>query len=94
MVTALRRELREELGIEIENIEPFIFKDGEYLKTFPGGEKQPVYMIFLLFNCRVVGEQIRLNQEFDAYRWVAPDTLIDLNLNVETLDTLKQIGLL
>ena len=94
MEAALRREMREELGIEIKYIEPFLFKDGEYMKTYPGGEKQPVYMIFLLFNCSVVGEDIKLNQEFDAYRWVTPDTLVGLDLNVETIDTLKQIEFL
>jgi nucleoside triphosphatase len=34
MIDALRRELKEELGIEIKEIKPAFFKDGQYEKSF------------------------------------------------------------
>jgi len=37
MNDALRRELKEELGIEIHSISPVFFKDGSYTKSFADG---------------------------------------------------------
>lgn len=92
MEEALRRELMEELGIEIEAIEPAFFKDGLYQKTLPGGSKKPVYMIFLLFHCTARSEHLRLNEEFSEYRWVGEDEVAALALNKETVDTLARLG--
>ena len=49
MRTALRRELREELGTEVEDIQPAFFKDAQYEKAFADGSTKAVYMIFLIF---------------------------------------------
>lgn len=32
---ALRREIREELGLELQHVKPMFFTDGSYPKTFP-----------------------------------------------------------
>jgi len=88
---ALRRELREEIGIEVKNIEPSFFKDGQYEKTFADGSKQQVYMIFLMFSCIAQNEKIKLNDEFSEYRWVKKEDFMTLDLNVETIDTLVRI---
>lgn len=89
---ALKRELREELGIEISDIHTAFFKDGEYNKLLPGRAAQPVYMIFLVFHCRHSGGRITLNEEFSEYRWVGETDLPGLDLNVETADTLRRLG--
>ncbi len=65
---ALRRELREEIGIEVTEIQPLFFTDGQYIKTFPGGDQQEIYMIFLVFCCLACSEEIKLNSEFEAIR--------------------------
>ena len=91
MVDALRRELREEIGIEIDHIKPAFFKDGVYDKLLPGGSYQSIYLIFLVFHCRAASEPIRLNEEFSEYRWVSQKDWYDLDLNQETLDTLAYI---
>lgn len=44
MRDGLRRELREELGIEVKNIKPLFFKDGQHLKSFADGSKSEVYV--------------------------------------------------
>ncbi len=88
---ALRRELREELSIEVTDIEPAFFKDGTYEKTFEDGSKHNVYMIFLIFNCVAQGSEIQLNNEFTEYRWVKPADFDSLKMNVETIHTLSRI---
>ncbi len=92
MTDALRRELKEELGIEIKDIKPAFFKDGQYEKSFSDGSKREVYMIFLLFHCMALDENISLNEEFSEYKWVQENEIQDLELNKETIDTLEKIG--
>ena len=89
---ALRRELREELGVEVENIRPAFFKDCLHEKTFADGTRRPVYMIFLLFHCTAVVDELRLNDEFVEYRWLREREVGQLDLNEETLDTLARLG--
>ncbi len=93
MEEALRRELREEVGLEITDIRPAFFKDGEYEKTFADGRRKTVYMIFLLFHCRAVGAEVSLNAEFSDYAWVPDERLFDYDLNPETSSTFESLGL-
>lgn len=92
MEQALRRELREELGIEVEDIQPAFFKDATYPKLNTNGTTTDTYMIFLLFHCRSAGGEIKLNDEFTEYRWVAEKDIGELALNQETVDTLTRVG--
>lgn len=91
MQQALRREMREELGIGIEEIRPAFFKDGLHEKTFADGAVRSVYMVFLLFHCRAAEETLRLNDEFAEYRWVSADEAMHLDLNEQTRDTLARL---
>jgi nucleoside triphosphatase len=92
MESALRRELREELGIEVEDIRPAFFKDCLHRKIFADETVQPVYMIFLLFHCAALQDELRLNDEFVEYRWVGEEEVGQLDLNEETVDTLDRLG--
>ena len=92
MLEALRRELREEIGIEVDQIRPAFFKDCLHSKQFPDGRSALIYMIFLLFHCRALSEELVLNDEFAQYRWVEETAVHDLELNSETKDTLKRLG--
>lgn len=93
MVDALRREIREEVGIEIEAIKPLFFKDGQHLKLFPDGSSQDIYMIFLLFVCRGCSEDVRLGDEFEEFAWVKREALKDYDLNEQTRDTFTNLCL-
>jgi nucleoside triphosphatase len=93
MEEALRRELREEIGLEVTDIRPAFFKDGEYEKTFADGSTGRVYMIFLLFHCRAVGDEVTLNDEFSEHAWVPDERLFDYDLNSETAASFRQLGL-
>ena len=92
MTEALQREIMEECGIVVKDIKPVVFKDGLYIKHLPDGTHHPVYMIFLIFTCATDTTDIMLNQEFSEYRWVMAEDLSEMNLNIETIDTLEILG--
>jgi nucleoside triphosphatase len=91
MEDALRREIREELGIEIEEIKPTFFKDATYNKLLADGTTQLNYMVFLIFHCKASSMDIHLNDEFSEYRWLNQGEEAALELNKETIDTLGKI---
>lgn len=92
MEDALRREMREEVGLEIGEIRPLLFKDGHHPKLFPDGSRRSIYMIFLVFTCRAASQPVSLGEEFEAYAWVKPPDLAHYDLNPETRDTFIRIG--
>ena len=91
---ALDRELREELGIAVRSASPLFFKDAVYEKTFADGTRRPIYMVFLLYDCRVDDVTIRLNDEFAEFAWATIDSLGSYDLNVATIETFRQLGFL
>ncbi|AMO48008.1 Nucleoside triphosphatase nudI [Enterobacter sp. FY-07] len=93
---ALRREIREELGdkLQLSQITPWTFRDDVRLKTYPDGSTEQIYMIYLIFDCVSANREIEINEEFQAYTWVAPADLHRYDLNEATRLTLKMKGLL
>src|SRR5512135_575619 len=75
MVDALRREVREEVGLEVEAVRPLFFKDGEHPKLFADGSQQVIYMIFLLFSCLARSNEVHLGEEFEEFAWVKSEAL-------------------
>lgn len=66
METALRREIREELGdaLQITQITPWTFRDDIRVKTYPGGKQEEIYMVYLIFDCVSTNRQVTFNEEF------------------------------
>ena len=93
MYDALRREVKEELGIEIHDITPWSFRDDVRVKSYSHG-KEKVYMIYLIFDCKTSDAVLKLNDELDEYAWVTPDKLVNYDLNEATSLTFKQKGFL
>jgi nucleoside triphosphatase len=91
---ALRREIAEEVGLEVQEVEPLFFSDGTYVKTSPEGERRAMYMVFLLFRCVAKPGEVRLNPEFEAAAWVPRDQLAQHGLNSATTRTFARLGLL
>lgn len=89
---ALRREAREELGLAVADIVPRFFVEGRHEKLLPDGSRIQRHMVFLVFGARTVGTAVRLNAEFDACAWVAPDALPGYRLNPATKATLERLG--
>ena len=91
---ALQREVKEEVGLEVANIQPLFFSDGTHLKTFSDGSQQEIYMVFLLFSCLASNDEVNLNSEFEQYRWVKPEDLKNYDLNVATTRTFERLGMI
>jgi nucleoside triphosphatase len=91
---ALRRETHEELGVELAEFHPLLFKDAVLDKTFPDGSIRPLHMVFLVYQCTLASTRLSLNDEFSEAGWFAPSELERLTLNELTKDTLARAGLL
>jgi nucleoside triphosphatase len=85
--------VREELGIEVKDIKPLFFKDGQYRKSFADGTQADVYMVFLIFTCRAATSELKLNPEFSDFAWVPPGSLRNYDLNT-TIETFREAGIL
>lgn len=94
MEAALRRELHEEVGLEVTDVESLFFTDGAHTKKHADGSTNDVYMIFLLFGCRALGHEVTLNAEFTEAAWVARKNLARYDLNAATRHTFGRLGLL
>lgn len=90
---ALRREVREEVGLELAEIRPLFFNERLAEKLYPDGSRRKLHMIFLVFEARVRPGTLLLNPEFEAADWVATERLGSYDVNVETRDTFARLGL-
>ena len=91
---ALRREVREELQLELTTMEPAFFKAEDREKLYPDGSRETIYMIFLIYLCTCDGSDPVLNQELEAFAWATPDEIASYDLNVATRATLHEVGIL
>jgi nucleoside triphosphatase len=94
MDEALHREIWEEVGLKISDITPLYFRDDVQKKHFPDGKVEEHYMIYLMFGCKALGLEVKLNQEFEEYAWVRQTRLNEYNLNRATVKTFKKLSLL
>lgn len=79
---AVRREVREEVGLELESFEPLAFEDDLRVKKLRDGSSIEVYMVYLVFVTKAKNpENIRLNEEFVEYRWVDAANVQEYDLN-------------
>lgn len=94
--TALRREIMEELGEElnITDIRPWAFRDDTRTKTYQDGTTEEIYMIYLIFDCVSTNRNITFNEEFQEIIWVPPEKLKKMDLNEATRITFSQKGFL
>lgn len=80
---ALRREVCEEVGLEISQITPWTFGEDVQDKFYDGVSKR-VYMIYLYFDCLAGNENVVLNDEFVDHAWVRLNQLDEFDLNAAT----------
>jgi nucleoside triphosphatase len=88
MKETVRKEIREETNLEVENIEFLEAKDGGNPEDF----ERDTHFIFLNFTCRAVnpGEKELDQQEAVEYNWIDPrDALKRLEINESTCDFIE-----
>ena len=94
MKDALRREVREEVGLEIDEIKPLYFRDDIQPKYLDGKKLDDIYMIYLLFSCKALSNDVVLDEEHEKYEWVSKDKVKEYDLNQPTKETFTILGVL
>jgi phosphoglycolate phosphatase len=78
---ALRREVREETGLEIDEVKFAIAQDCIGSKEF----YRDAHFVLLNYTCRSAGGKVTLNDEAEEYQWILPrEALANLPLNTPT----------
>jgi nucleoside triphosphatase len=74
---ALKREIREEVGLEIENIRFLQFQEAIYSPEFIHRK----HFIFLDFLCEAKTDQVQIdNEEIQDTLWVDPQKALEMNV--------------
>lgn len=94
MEEALRREMKEEVGLEIDEIKPLYFRDDTQPKYKDGKVLDQIYMVYLMFSCRAKNEVKIDNREFEEFAWVPRDSVKEHDLNSATINTFERLGIL
>jgi 8-oxo-dGTP diphosphatase len=70
---ALRREVREETGLEIEILKPLaVFHD------YYGDKTAENELLIITYWCKAKSDQVVLSEEHTEYRWVSPEKALEL----------------
>jgi phosphoglycolate phosphatase len=78
---ALRREIKEETDLEIDDVQFVLVQDCIHSKEF----YRDAHFILLNYTCRCVGEpRVRLNEEAREFRWLTIDAAFKLEINQPT----------
>ncbi|MEK7507763.1 MAG: NUDIX domain-containing protein [Patescibacteria group bacterium] len=84
---ALKREVREETGLEIEIGEPFYTW---YFKFKPGHRNYPKEVYLIGFRCRWISGEVQLSDEHDSFRWVNENNYNEVDDSSEYFKALKK----
>jgi len=85
---ALQRELREETGLAITDIEFVLVQDCIHSKEF----YRDAHFVLLNYTCRCPGPtDVKLNDEAQAFRWVTPADALRMSINAPTRRLLESV---
>lgn len=87
---ALRREIKEEAGIEIQNIEQLGFDEDKE----PDKNGEMTHYIFLDFKARWLSGEIIAGDDMNELMWIKKDELKNLNLNRPAQKFFKKLNLI
>ena len=83
LVDAGRREVREELGVEIE-VEGLFQVSEEVIKDAKGKTRFHFVLVDYLASLRIVGAKIELNEESESFAWFKPEEVAGLKTSENT----------
>jgi phosphoglycolate phosphatase-like HAD superfamily hydrolase/ADP-ribose pyrophosphatase YjhB (NUDIX family) len=85
---ALRREVREETGLELRGIRFVIVQDC----VDPGEFHRPAHFLLLNYTAEAESSAVRLNEEGEEFRWVAAAEALAMDLNGPTRVLLEKVS--
>jgi phosphoglycolate phosphatase len=87
-VAALRREIREETGLEVADIQFVLVQDCIHSKEF----YREAHFVLLNYTCRCPGEPaVKLNDEAREFRWVTLAQALEMPINQPTRKLLAAV---
>jgi len=87
MVDAVRREVKEEVGLDVEVVEMLLVQEAIFAPEF----YKKKHFIFIDFYCKSKDQQVKLDQnEIQDYIWVYPGAAYNLKLDSFTRKTLDR----
>lgn len=87
LVDAVRREVKEEVGLDVEVVEFLLHQEAIYASEF----YKKKHFIFFDFYCHSGKQEVKLdNDELQEYVWVYPGQAFNLNLDSFTKKTLQK----
>lgn len=87
LIEALKREVREETGLEITVGEPFTTR----ISTFPDGHPLVGTKIFLVaYRCTYVSGNVTLSHEHNRFRWVTKENFREADDGTTFIEILEQ----
>jgi len=87
MIDAVRREVKEEVGLEVEVVEMLLVQEAIFAPEF----YKKRHFIFIDFYCKSKDQQVKLDQdEIQDYIWVYPGAAYNLKLDSFTRKTLDR----
>lgn len=90
VMDALKREVKEETGLNVESATPFaVYSDPKYSVTYPNGDQTQIFaIVFLVDNW--TGELIQENEESFGCKFISVNDLPDTHeVYLETINDLK-----
>src|SRR6266851_2322801 len=87
MIDAVRREVKEEVGLDVEVVETLLVQEAIFAPEF----FKKKHFIFIDFYCKSKDQQVKLDQdEIQDYIWVYPGAAYNLKLDSFTRKTLDK----
>ena len=84
---AIKREIQEEVGLNIEVVELLGVQDNIHSAEF----HKKKHFIFLDYLCKTSEKEVRLdNREAQEFLWIHPEQALDLSLNDGTRTTIER----
>ena len=87
MEAALVREVKEETGLKIYDIQLLGITESVYSKSF----QEQKHFIFVDFICRSNSDQVTLNEEAQSYQWIKLSEIESYELEEFTANLLKEL---